>query len=1072
MSKWIRLGAIGAALSVTAACAQMCAPGDVGTGIARLTVRNLGAAISAVSSDATCGFESSDVLTNPTINGPIGGPGSITWTVADCAIDFGDGTDTGSDCNGVGATVSGKVTISATKTISGTLTGVAENPVLPGGPEAAEIVVTALSFENFEVVKSDSDSSLVWEEGSITATFVPRLAVAADTGACGILTPNAAIGDIRYGESTVKVVSPDLEESVPVAGSSMIAYNGVFGDKENEISGEITVWDGVQTVPAEGDTDGLDSEYDAAKFIEAFACEDNLADPISYVCADMTPLLADGTARLTASLFGAVASAISDDTTCGFSADAVLGAPTMTGSVGGSGTMTWSVNGCTVSFASATAVSTDCAGAETLLVGSATVTGTKTYTGRLTGEQAAPIIPTADDGAVVMLDITFNDMTVSSSDGPNALQATSGGLTGTLTPRLALGSQGACDVQTSIARISDVTWSSAEVALTSASGTFDLPIGASDLDMVNGTWGSDSNVLTGTMDIGGESLTVPSDALGLDPEFVQATHDAGWQCAPGLVLPVSHDCGFVAPLANGVSRLAVKIFGAAAALIGADTTCGFSSPAVVGTGAYTAGLGDQGTGTYTATACTITLPADTVIGADCAGVATIAGGSITVSGTKAVTGWVTGDPTAPIVPTSDDAAVLDLTVTFDNFKVGSSADGNALTGINGTLAGSLVPRLALSSQGVCDVQSSVARLSNLTFTSADLLLEADGTGTFEITVDSSDVNALNGTWDTDSNTLSGTVTVGGAAIPVPIDGMGLDPGFDQATFDASWQCEPTLVVPVVNHCTGNTPLAQGAGRGLINLAALAVNMLDGNDSCGFSALPVLGTGVVTGNPGEMGSMTWTTSASPCAMHIPAPTAVSQDCTGATTHASGTVTATVDKTVVGFLTGSPASPIVPFTRDASTFTITSMVYDGFQIFSLPAGETVPDTVITFSGTLTGSGGPIAGESVANVGPGGEPVYSITTSVAEFTDIQGATGTMTLESGGKTFNLDLADIDLDAFMGTYYDGATTRSNSIAGTVSVEGEPVTLPDPRLDDAFDQTAFDASYVCTPDLAATIPFE
>ena len=46
----------------------------------------------------------------------------------------------------------------------------------------------------------------------------------------------------------------------------------------------------------------------------------------------------------------------------------------------------------------------------------------------------------------------------------------------------------------------------------------------------------------------------------------------------------------------------------------------------------------------------------------------------------------------------------------------------------------------------------------------------------------------------------------------------------------------------------------------------------------------------------------------------------------------------------------------------------------------------------------------------------------------------------------------------------------SDNVQSTVSVDGTAVTLPDPRLDPAFDQAAFDASYVCTPGLLEVVP--
>ena len=53
------LGLLGSILMLTS-CAQ-CAPGMVGAGVARLSVRNAGAIVSIISNDTTCGFASDQV---------------------------------------------------------------------------------------------------------------------------------------------------------------------------------------------------------------------------------------------------------------------------------------------------------------------------------------------------------------------------------------------------------------------------------------------------------------------------------------------------------------------------------------------------------------------------------------------------------------------------------------------------------------------------------------------------------------------------------------------------------------------------------------------------------------------------------------------------------------------------------------------------------------------------------------------------------------------------------------------------------------------------------------------------
>ena len=106
-------------------------------------------------------------------------------------------------------------------------------------------------------------------------------------------------------------------------------------------------------------------------------------------------------------------------------------------------------------------------------------------------------------------------------------------------------------------------------------------------------------------------------------------------------------------------------------------------------------------------------------------------------------------------------------------------------------------------------------------------------------------------------------------------------------------------------------------------------------------------------------------------------------------------------------------------------------------------------------------PIAGESLANAG-----VFSITTPVASVETLTMASGTMTIKSDGSTFNVALTNVSLDAFTGSYMG----RSNQVAGSLTVDGQPVTVASTALDPAFVQATFNTTYVCATDLKEVIP--
>ncbi|MBN2361123.1 MAG: hypothetical protein JXR83_16830 [Deltaproteobacteria bacterium] len=530
-------------LGTTAGCAQLCAPDRVAMGVAQLTVRDVGAVLTILNNDQSCGFASPAVLDHPTFTGEQGSLGAATWTVSDCAIDLGGEHEIATDCLGVATLASGKITVSATRTVSGVLTGKTDSPVIPIGKAAVGLAITEASFDHFTVARSNNPNRLTLVSGSISAKAQPLLAVDDEHGVCSVATPHVEFLDIVYQPSRVLIETPQLTEELPVATSKLHAVNGVKDKNENTIDGEITVWDSAQQIPIAGNSDGLDPDYDAQKFIDAFACTEHLAQPISYQCADPIPLLVDGGARLSVELFETLVALIDADTACGFGAAAVQSAAQVVGAVGSPGTASYSVSGCHLHFSADTVAHADCSGNQTVVVGDATVSGTKVVSGDVTGDPLHPVSPTTDHALAYSLSIFFDDFKLAEQPGEKALRAISGELTGNCEPRSALGSSGTCDVVTPIARLRSLVYADARLEVSSESGTFSLHVTSSSLGATRGTWDQRSNELSGTMTIDGErSYTVPSDQLGLDPEFDAAEFDASWSCTPELASPVSFVC--------------------------------------------------------------------------------------------------------------------------------------------------------------------------------------------------------------------------------------------------------------------------------------------------------------------------------------------------------------------------------------------------------------------------------------------------------------------------------------------------------------------------------------------------
>lgn len=1068
---------VGACAFASLAGCPSCAPQTVGEGVARLTVRNVGAMVTLVSANTDCGFGATSVLGSPTISGAVGSEGTVTWSVTDCTIDLGDESAISESCTGATTTGSGTVTISATKTVAGILTGNAENPVVPGGPDAATVTISEASFENFRVVSSASDNVLTMVAGSISAVAKPRLAVAASTGACAVATPNVTFSDVVYGPSTVYVDTPDNKFEATVATSAIVAQNGKNGDDENSISGTMTVFDA--DVPVDGDG-LLDPDYVAADFAASYACADDLAVPESFACVDLTPRLADGAARLSIKLLGTVGSLLDADTTCGFSSESVQGAAVLAGTPGGTGTITFTSTACTLAFPSMTMLDADCAGTQTMVQGSVTVTATKVIAGRFTTNPQNPIVPIVDQPATITLSIVADDFMVASTANENALLARSGTLAGVVKPQVYVGADtGACSVSTPNAGFEGVAWTSADLLVTSASGSFAVPVSTSSLTAANGTSTSGTNALDGSITIDGTAYDVPGDGAGLDPEYDQAAFEDSWQCDDELADPLSHNCAAAlgGQLGAGAASLTMRTLGTVTKLVDANTSCGFSSAAVGGTPTFAGGdLGDDDvTATFSLATggCTITLPANTVVATDCNGVTTTVGGTVVVTGTKQVTGFRTGDPLQPIVPTSFLPAEFDLSLTFTDFSVVVSASTKSMVVHSGTLAGTVQPRTGLdSTTGACSIATPNTAFSDVSWTSGAVTVTSDGS-VFDVAISGSDLAAQNGSDGATTNTLTGAITAEG----VPLTGLTLplDPAYVQADFDDGYTCTPNLVLVPDAACSFRQVLGNAAARLLVKAVGTATGVVDGSTSCGFANGTPTTPPVVTGTSLSVGNLLQTADAN-CGATLPADTILSSSCAAAgpiDTKAGGTfAVGSATKSIDGFLTGTTPA-ILPVVRDGATLTMTDILFTGFNVYDQVLTNPVA-AAVTVTGAASVVVEPVAGRTSSGSGAVGSlsggtytDAYGVKTGVARFSNLTMTTGVLTIKSGAKTFNVVVGNVDVDAFAGAWVDGG---SNDIEGTLTVDGEPVTIAaGSPLANPYDQAGFEATYSCNPDLAGDL---
>lgn len=557
MRKTIRRVGLSALLLTSAGCVKMCAAEDVAMGVARLTTLNADALTNALDANKECGFANDMVKLNRVIEGNTGEIGTLTLTVEDCELDFGDeGEVTSKNCKDKETKAFGRATVvKAQKIVTGYLTGQMLNPVLPAGPDSVLITIDA-EFDNFYAKKDGGAATMTLVSGGVSGNLRPRMAEG-PSGNCSARTSNTAFDSVIYRESKAVLRSADREIEVDINSSELDGQYGKGPAGENVIKGKMKIWGEEHTLPPEGN-EGLDDEYKADEFIEGFLCEQDgevvFAEPLNYECGPTLiapPDAAMAVARLTTLNAEALTHALNTNTTCGFSASTVLAAGVPEGTPGApGGTFTLTVTDCEIDFGAAgTETSKNCKGVSTKGYGKVTVSGKRIVTGVLTGMTDPPILPAGPDAVEIELDAAFDNFYATKDGSDKSVVWVSGGISGNLRPRMAAGDTGNCSAMTPNTAFDSVSYLPTKAVLKSGAIEIPLDIDASALEGQAGKGPSGENVIKGTIKIGGteHSLPVAGDAGGLDPGYDADTFVAGFSCSPDIAPPVSYECGPTVP---------------------------------------------------------------------------------------------------------------------------------------------------------------------------------------------------------------------------------------------------------------------------------------------------------------------------------------------------------------------------------------------------------------------------------------------------------------------------------------------------------------------------------------------
>ncbi|MDF1564087.1 MAG: hypothetical protein P1V51_13645 [Deltaproteobacteria bacterium] len=800
-------------LFVAACPAEKLAPRKVGSAVGRLSVRNAAVMTSLISGNDECGFKSPGVLNNFTVEGDIGSEGSVTYTVGSCQLNLGTLHELKSDCNGDSTSAGGTVTISGTMTIRGILTGNVETPVVPSSADATSIHLEA-RFTNFDVQVSYSPNSLRQISGALSWDAEPHLAISATTGLCSIATSDISLNNLSYSDAIVHVTAEKRDFDVHVPTSAFSAQVGRWGPRENWISGQITVAGGkVVSLPNDSDDSPvLDVDYERGYHLDSFACAEDLQVPISYQCKSLAPALAHGLSRLTVPTLANLTKLVDADTTCGFSSAGVKNGVQITGNLGETGgSATWRVQNCLIDFPQPVIVSEDCNGAQRIAQGRVTINATKTFTGFRTGDPENPIAPTAWNPAVITLQASFDQHDMQDTGSGNTLTVHSGTLSGIVRPRVAIDTTtGICSKVGGSGSFENLTWQNADVTMRTSSGTFRIAVTGTDLDAQAGPGDSTENSLTGQATIDGQTYTipVPGEAPDLDPSYdAQAFEDSWASCDPELAVPRSSDeCSLNRVLGANAARLMTKVIGNLGSLVNDNTVCGFESDPVRLGPIDMQGdpdLGEMGYVKWTAPNCLVADGPVTLKEADCQNVETYYSGSARVWAFRTVRGereQLAGLIESVIMRERNaiDMEIADSELT--GFSIWDELNGEPTLPVkliidSGNISGIVHPILGESATeaGVYDYVSPVSQYEGVTATNLAATMEV-GAATFYLDIETATIDAMNGVWLGDGNRIAGTMTINGEDITIGPDR--LVPSFDQAAFNASYSCDPTLRAPI------------------------------------------------------------------------------------------------------------------------------------------------------------------------------------------------------------------------------------------------------------------------------------
>lgn len=522
-------------------------------GSAQLAIRDFGGVMAAIEADTRCGFSNPEVLANAEIEGELGHPGGRATYVLDtpCELNFSTPYLVSENCQGVGMTIQGIARVKGTKTLEGIRTGSIETPMVPTTPNPARFDLE-IEFVNFVTKSTASEQSLLIRSGTMQGTGIPSTGMDLSLGACSIVTPNVEFQDLSLKDADVLLRNNGMTISLEIADSDLNAVNGIKGERVNFLEGHIVVDGESLLLPQPGADPILDPAYDPQRFVDSYACDENLYLPEDPEECNFNQALGEGAARLIVQSVGTVAGLVNGDDDCGF-ADLLgqIQPSEVVGEPGEMGRMRWDITDCYLGQTELGVYSEDCLGGRTYLEGFANIDASRIVRGErekilVAVDSIKPTDPTSVDVILDGVDLE-NFSTYSIAAGKNApageLLIHTGVLDAVVHPALGemASDPGRFMIPTPVATMEEIRLSNASTTLMTQGMTFQLEISDARLFATNGSINGATNQLEGYVVINGVRVDIA--AIPLNPDYNKDSFDASYACTEDLAAVLDADDG-------------------------------------------------------------------------------------------------------------------------------------------------------------------------------------------------------------------------------------------------------------------------------------------------------------------------------------------------------------------------------------------------------------------------------------------------------------------------------------------------------------------------------------------------